>query len=182
MFFAVKSHRRVLCVVAVIFSFILQAAAPFPLEPWTRAGHDAGIMFGYFRKRRAIKSFVRDMGPALRKDFGTKPHYTPEEVQHAARQTGIGQNFIQYAFCMYCTHAAFDAFHSGGSSHSDYDTLRQEVGNAQYGGNANFDASTPLEADSSHSDSGSSGSWGDSGGGWDSGGGDSGGDGGGGGE
>lgn len=131
-------------------------------------------MFGFFRKRRAIKSFVRDMGPTLRRNFGTKPHYSPEEVRQAGRLTGSSPDFLHYAFCIYCTHAAFDALHAGEPATPSYDELRREVGDSHFGGSTTFDANTPLEADSpSSSDSGGSdGGWsGDSSGGWDSGGG-----------
>jgi hypothetical protein len=129
-------------------------------------------MFGFFKKRRAIKSFVRDMGPALRQEFGKKPHYSAEEVRKVGNRVGSNSDYMPYAFCMFCTPMVFDSLYHG-SSHN-YDAMREEVGSTFFGGDTSFNADTVIEAGESFPDSGSSG--GDSGGGWDSGGGGGGGD------
>ena len=137
-------------------------------------------MFGFFKKRRAIKSFVRDMGPALRQDFGKKPYYTAEEVRSAGRRVGSDMDYLPYAFVMFCTPETFASQDSGSGETHDYDAMRHEVGSTYFGGDTSFSADTVIEAGETSTDSGWSGGGdggsggsggGDGGGGWDSGGG-----------
>jgi hypothetical protein len=133
-------------------------------------------MFGFFKKRRAIKSFVRDMGPALRQEFGKKPHYTAEEVRRVGSRVGSNSDYLPYAMCMFCAPGVFDSLYHG--SHS-YDSMREEVGSTYFGGDTSFDADTVIEAGETGGDSGWSGGGdgggSDFGGGGDFGGGDGGG-------
>ena len=165
----------------------------FPDEIVLDAGpvweHYGAAMFGIFKKRRAIKSFVRDMGPALRQEFGKKPHYTAEEVRTSGRRVGSDMDYLPYAYVMFCTPDTFASQVSGSGDTRDYDSMRQEVGSTFFGGDTSFSADTVIEAGETSTGSDWSGG-GDGGGGWDSGGGgdcgggggDSGGGGGGGGE
>ncbi len=137
--------------------------------------HRLGAMFGFFKKRRAIKGFVRDMGPELRKRYGRKSHYTPDEVKQTGRELRSNQDYFPYALCLFCSQADFNSQFPGAGNLPDYNALREEVGSSCFGGDTSFDANTAIEA-ASNTDTGWSGSGGDFGG--DSGG-DSGGGGGG---
>ena len=137
-------------------------------------------MFAAIRKRRAIRSFIRKIGPALERRFGRKSHYSPEEVRHAGRDVRAQPDYFCYAYCIYCSQDDFDHHHRQTGEHCDYDSMRTEVAETYFGGDTSFSAETAIDAGSSHHDSG--GGWfsggdshSDSGSSSDSGGGDSGG-------
>ena len=130
-------------------------------------------MFESFRKRRAIKSFIRKVGPALEQRHGRKPHYTPDEVRGAAAGAGVMNQWIPYAFAIYCLQDAFTQDPS--LSGANYGDLRKEVADSHFHGDTSFDAGTAIDAadaGSSHGgDAGGDAGGGDAGGGFDSGGG-----------
>jgi hypothetical protein len=142
-------------------------------------------MLAILKKRWAIRSYVKRLGPVLRRRCGRKRYYTPEEVRRAARASGVNTDYLCYAYCIYCSREAFDQHHRQTGEPCNYDTMCQEIGSGHFLGNTAFDAADALDsAHSQHSESSwfssenssHSHSWSDSGGG-DSGGGDGGSDG-----
>ena len=122
-------------------------------------------MIASLRKRRAINTFVRKLGPALERRFGRKRHYSPKEVRRGGRDIGapVGGDFC-YAYSIYCSREDFDEHHREAGEHCDYDSMRAEVANLQFGGDTSFDAGTAIDHAASHHDS--TGGSHDSGGGW----------------
>jgi uncharacterized membrane protein YgcG len=129
-------------------------------------------MLTALKKRLAIRSYVRKLGPALQRRYGRKRYYTPEEVRRAARDTGVNTDYLFYGYSLYCSRGAFDEHHRETGEHCDYDAMRAEVGAAHFEDSTSFDATHVIDTGASSHHSGSG--WGDSGGG-ESGGSDSGG-------
>lgn len=110
-------------------------------------------MFATIRKRRAINSFIRKVGPSLERLYGRKRHYSPDEVRLAGRDVGAPIDFLCYAYCIYCTRADFDCHHQQTGEQCVYDSMRAEVADRHFGGDTSFDVCTVMEAGSSHHDS-----------------------------
>jgi hypothetical protein len=114
-------------------------------------------MFTSIRKGRAVNSFVRNVGPSLKRRYGRKRHYSPEEVRRAGRDVGAPTDYFCYAYSIYCSREDFDHHHQETGEHCNYDSMRAEVAETHFGGDTAFDAETAIEAGSSHHDSG--GNW-----------------------
>ena len=97
-------------------------------------------MFAAIRKRRAIRSFIRKIGPALERRFGRKSHYSPEEVRHAGRDVRAQPDYFCYAYCIYCSQDDFDHHHRQTGEHCDYDSMRAEFAETHFGGDTTFNA------------------------------------------
>ncbi len=128
-------------------------------------------MFTTLRKRWAIRSYMRKLGPVLRRRCGRRSSYTPDEVRRAARVSGVNTDYLCYAYCIYCSREDFDQYHRQTGEYCNYAAMRQEIGSMYFRGNTSFDATDAIgtnphssesswfgSENSSHSDS-----WGDSG-------------------
>jgi hypothetical protein len=91
-----------------------------------REGREEGAMFKWLRKRRAIKSYQRELGPRLRARHGTRRHYTPEEVHGTIREGRFSDEFHCFALAMYCNMTTFDAYHAAEGIACDYGAMRAE--------------------------------------------------------
>ena len=143
-------------------------------------------MFTTLKKRLAIRSYVRKLGPALRRRYGRQHHYTPEQVRRTASLTSVNTDYLCYAYCIYCSREAFELHHRQTGEPCNYDAMRTEVGAGHFRGDTSFDANDAIDATTNHHSGNSwwgtdgssdSGSWSDSSGGGSGGGdGSSGGD------
>lgn len=85
-------------------------------------------MWRYFRKRRALRAYRTTLFKQLRRTFGRKLYYTPEEVTYAARDLRDSRiDFLCYALGMFCEREAFDAYHAARGEACDYDAMRGEI-------------------------------------------------------
>jgi hypothetical protein len=85
-------------------------------------------MWSYLRKRRALRRFRRELGPALRRRYGRERFYTPEQVRRTANDQGIGNDHICFAYAMYCDRESFDAHHRAAGEDCDYVAMRADLG------------------------------------------------------
>jgi hypothetical protein len=104
-------------------------------------------MFRWLRKRRAIRTYQRELGPQLRAAYGEKRHYTREEVFGTVRAGGLSEEFDCFALAMYCERVEFDAYHQAAGLACDYGAMRADAGCAAFDGAPMVDVST---RDSSH--------------------------------
>ena len=85
-------------------------------------------MWRYFRKRRALRAYRTTLFKQLRRTYGRKLYYTPEEVTYAARDLRDSRlDFICYALGMFCEREAFDAYHAARGEACDYEAMRVEI-------------------------------------------------------
>jgi hypothetical protein len=125
-------------------------------------------MIRAIKKRLAIRSYRKKLGPWLEQQYGWRANYSPAQVRSGASTLGLATDPLRYAFAMFCTRSDFDAHHAATGESCDYDAMQAEV--------SSIDSSGDMGGGGGDSGGGWSESFGDSGG--DSGGGDGGGGGG----
>jgi len=91
-------------------------------------------------KKQAVKTYIRDLGPALQKKYGKKPNYTPEQVRETTLATALSVDYMCWAFLLYCSQPAFHSIHSAAGEVCDYSAMREVVAGTFFGGNPAFDA------------------------------------------
>ena len=84
-------------------------------------------MIGIIRRRLAIRSYHKKLGPYLRKHFGWRVNYTPKEVRSGASALGLSVSDVCYAYAMFCTPSDFATHHASTGEHCDYTTMHAET-------------------------------------------------------
>ncbi len=131
-------------------------------------------MIGLIRRRLAIRSYRKRLGPYLEQHFGWRANYTPKEVRSGASALGLSTTDLCYGYAMFCTPSDFAAHHAETGEHCDYATMHAET--MSFGtGSSHGDSSSHHDSSGGWFDSHGHDSGGhDSGGGHDGGGGDGG--------
>jgi hypothetical protein len=106
-------------------------------------------MIGIIRRKLAIRSYRKRLGPYLEQHFGWRANYTPKEVRSGASALGLSTVDICYAYAMFCTPTDFAAYHAEIGEHCDYASMCAET--------ISFGTGYHSESSSSHHDS--SGGW-----------------------
>jgi hypothetical protein len=99
-----------------------------------------------FRKRRAIKAFVRVLSPLLKKRYGKHKRYTEGQVKKTVEAARLDQRYIDYACAMYMNRRTFEEMTNLKGITLDYDEVRQEVADDHFNGNAGFTIHDTLDA------------------------------------
>ena len=92
-----------------------------------------------WRKRRAIRSYVTILPRILKKRYGKRKRYTEHQVRGgmSVAQLDEGPN-VSYALAMFLSRREFEGLNKDSEKESDYDSLRQEIGDSYFQGNAGF--------------------------------------------
>lgn len=82
-----------------------------------------------YRKRRAIRTFSKRLGPALSARFGRTPHYTADQIGEvvASKTFRRHREFLAYACCLFMSQEDFEAMASAIDAPGGFETLRSEV-------------------------------------------------------
>ncbi len=96
---------------------------------------------GSFRKRRAIRSYMRQLPKLLLKNYGASRSYTAQQVRTTIERAGLNTEYACYALAMFTDRDTFAGFHDGIGEHCDYDGMRSEISHAYLHGNADFSVS-----------------------------------------
>lgn len=91
-------------------------------------------------KRRAVRSYLQTLGPALRRKHGDLPTYTPALVKAAILDTGLSIDYACWAYLLYSSPADFRTLHESAGEACDYDAMREVVGETYFHGNLSFSA------------------------------------------
>ena len=91
-----------------------------------------------FRKRRAIKSYVKKLPRLLAKDYGRSAHYRPLQIKRTIERAGLDVVYSCYAVAMFSLREDFTQFHTDVGENCDYDAMRAEVGHSHFSGDAGF--------------------------------------------
>jgi hypothetical protein len=97
-------------------------------------------------KRRAVKSYLNTLGPALQQKYGRHRHYTPAQVRETVLEQGLRTDYLCWAFALHCPPVDFERIHAAAGELCDYTAMREVVGAAFFGGNAAFDATEVTAA------------------------------------
>jgi len=78
-----------------------------------------------YRKRRAIKAFSNDLGPALSQRFGHTPYYTANQIGDVveAGKFRRHRDYLAYAYCLFMSQKDFEDLGASG----DFESLRGEA-------------------------------------------------------
>ncbi|WP_435106710.1 DUF6559 family protein [Arhodomonas sp. AD133] len=92
-----------------------------------------------FRKRRAIKSYVRRLPGLLARDYGKRGAYTPTQIERTIERHGLKAAYACYGIAMFSDRLSFDQHHQEAGEHCDYDSMRREIADEHFGGDPGFD-------------------------------------------
>ncbi|MDG9671205.1 hypothetical protein ONV78_25925 [Hahella sp. CR1] len=115
----------------------------------------------WWRRRAAVKSYIRVLGPALAKRGGRRRVYSVKKVRALVKELGLSEKYLGYAIALYCKEADFVKY-----SNNHQTSVDQAV---SYESARNFGMTLALgsifwSSDSSHSASDGGFDGGDSGG------------------
>jgi hypothetical protein len=91
-------------------------------------------------KKKAVKAYIRDLGPSLQRKYGKQPNYTPEQVRETALVGALSIDYMCWAYLLYCSPSVFQSIHSAAGEVCDYSAMREVVAGTFFGGNLGFDA------------------------------------------
>lgn len=94
------------------------------------------------RKWFAIRSYIKKLGPELRRRYGAQSKYSPAQVRATIQSKRFDADRGCYAMAMYCDRADFDRHHQSTGESCSYDTMRAEIGSRLFGGNTTFDVAS----------------------------------------
>ena len=102
-----------------------------------------------WRKRRAIRSYVTILPRTLKRRYGKRKRYNEHQVREAmsVAQLDEGPN-MSYALAMFLFRREFEGLKKDTEEGSDYDSLRQEIGDSYFQGNAGFTIHDALDTTS----------------------------------
>ena len=80
-----------------------------------------------WRRKRAIRSYLKTLGPLLFEDHGDAQAYSVTEVNQTIRRHGLDTEFAVYALAIYCPKAEFDGIFNAPLHGRGYQALRSDV-------------------------------------------------------
>ena len=60
-------------------------------------------MLKRLRKWSAVRSYMKRLGPDLKKRYGRRKLYSAAQVKRTIESGGYSMDYICYALCMYCS-------------------------------------------------------------------------------
>jgi hypothetical protein len=97
-------------------------------RPTTSRGGAAHSLPG--TKRHAMEGHIRQVGPELRRRYGAKRHYQPDQVRTVLRDRPANvytSDYDCYSYATYCTQSDFDDYHRSIGETCDYGAMQQEI-------------------------------------------------------
>lgn len=89
-----------------------------------------------FRRKKAIKSYIKVLPQVLVKDYGRFEHYTPQQIRCSVERSGLHSQYVCYALAMYTRRPEFETYQRAIGENNSYEGLRAEVGNTFFEGRA----------------------------------------------
>jgi hypothetical protein len=91
-----------------------------------------------FKKRKAIRRYVRDLPRLLVRHYGFSPFYTPAQVKKTIERSGLNKDYSCYALSMFTSPQDFARYHDNIGETCDYSRMRSEIATSHFHGNAQF--------------------------------------------
>jgi hypothetical protein len=107
-----------------------------------------GVRAKINKKDRAIYQHLTNLGPELRKRYGTKPAYTPTQVRETLNFIRYRDGYDCYSFAIYCDYNDFNEYHRTIGESCDYHAMRNEITqsfDAVFHGDTTFTANEAIE-------------------------------------
>lgn len=99
-----------------------------------------------FRRKRAIKAYIKKLPRLLDRDYGGDGRYTHRQVQRAVERHNLPPAYTPYAVAMFSSREEFEEFQEETGDSSDYQTLRGEIADRHFEGETSFEAGA-IEAE-----------------------------------
>jgi hypothetical protein len=99
-----------------------------------------------FKKRRALKAYVKVLPPLLKKRYGRHKKYTKGQIQRTVEASGLNEKYLYYAWAMYASRDNFEKLSESMNLPGDYDKLRQEIADSHFEGDVGFTIHDALES------------------------------------
>ena len=82
-----------------------------------------------FRKRRAIKTFSKRLGPALSAQFGQTSHYSADQIRDLVESPKFRRHreYLVYAYCLFMAPEDFQSLGPAAGSSDSFELLRAEA-------------------------------------------------------
>ncbi|MCK5874921.1 MAG: hypothetical protein KAG82_09550 [Alcanivoracaceae bacterium] len=93
-----------------------------------------------YRRSRIIAAYIRQIGPALLKRYGTMDQYAVRQIEATARQLGISLDCLPYAIALYRREESENTRTLYALSQPCLDALRKEIAEAYFAGDADYSA------------------------------------------
>lgn len=103
-------------------------------------------MFNWIKKRKALKSYARQLPLFLKKRYGKHKRYSEEEIRTSIQLGGFENSFIEYAYAMFMSRTDFRRLEYKNKDIGDYETLRKEIAKSFFNGNKSFTIHDALES------------------------------------
>lgn len=103
-------------------------------------------MIAGIAKKRAIKSYINQLGKDLANRYGQSKEYTSGQVERTVNDCGYNWRHICYAHALHTSHKQFEKWHEERGEFCDYFAMREEIANDYFSGNAEALSSSDLSA------------------------------------
>jgi hypothetical protein len=104
-------------------------------------------MIGFLRRfqlRRAFRSYIYKLGPALENRYGGSEQYTVLQIRETVSHLKLNSRHLAYAVALYRHEQSQDMVDLLRFDQSFLSQLRSEIADAVFGGNSNYRASDVL--------------------------------------
>jgi hypothetical protein len=115
------------------------------------------MLFSNYRKKKAIKGYINNLGSDLSRRYGNSKQYTSGQVEKTIHEEGYDWKHICYAHALFTSMKQFNQWHYDRGEDCDYGEMRLEVSNNFFAGDMSYIDSTSFSNDSSDSSSGGDG-------------------------
>jgi hypothetical protein len=102
-------------------------------------------MLERIKKHFALKSYVKKLGPMLRKRYGKLEWYLPGQVKTTIKIHDLNEHNIGFAYALFCKQSDFNQEVGGKENHLDYKTIKKELGDKFFKGEQNFNLSDVMK-------------------------------------
>ncbi|HQR07306.1 MAG TPA: hypothetical protein PLN21_10820 [Gemmatales bacterium] len=96
-------------------------------------------------KKKAVASYITRLGPELKKKYGKREHYTPEQIRETALHHALSIDYLCWAYVIYASMPDFERIHTTAGEVCDYSGMHNLVGETFFSGNLDFDVSSVVE-------------------------------------
>ena len=84
-------------------------------------------IISYFRKKRAIKIYLKSLSPLLGEDHAIQVNYTPEQINSTLSRHRLPMAHASYAMAMFSTEKEFNHYHQEVGENCDFKIMRNET-------------------------------------------------------
>ena len=89
-------------------------------------------LLGRLRRRRAIRSYVRELPRLLQRDYGAARWFSMQQVTRTVERAELSREYLPYALLMFSDPAAFERHRQQTGETLDVEMMRRDLGPARF--------------------------------------------------